>query len=145
MTLLDASALIAGLVGEPARDDVELLLRDRDDPPRVCAANLAEVVDHLARVRTIDLADVLQTTVWLRDGGLEVIPVDAFDSAAAGSFRALYYHRRDRAISLADCAALAACIRYGERIATSDKPLAETARQFKIDVVSLPNSAGVRP
>jgi predicted nucleic acid-binding protein len=85
---------------------------------------LAEVVDNLARVKTIDLTDVLKRTVWQRDGGLEVGPVDAFDGAAAWSFRALYHNRRDRPISLADCAALATCTRYDERIATSDKTLA---------------------
>jgi hypothetical protein len=105
---------------------------------------LAEVVDHLARVKTIDLTDVLKRTVWLRDGGLEVVPVDAFDGAAAWSFRALYHNRRDRPISLADCAALATCTRYdAHRHERQDA--GHTARLFKIDVVALPNSVGERP
>lgn len=145
MTLLDASALVAGLVGEPARDEVETLLRDRDDPPCVCSVNLAEVVDRLARVRTITLLDVLQRTVWLRDGGLQVLSFDALDGSTAGSFRSLHYDRTDRPISLGDCAALASCLRYGQRLATSDRPLAEVARVLNIGVVPLPNSSGERP
>jgi P-type conjugative transfer protein TrbJ len=79
--LLDAFVLVAHLIDEPAADEVAAMLHDRDDPPVVNAVNLAETIDRSSRVGGLELVDVVQRITWLRDGGLEVLAVDAFDGA----------------------------------------------------------------
>ena len=145
MTLLDAYAVIAHAADEPAAGEVDDLLRDRLDRPVISAANVAEVVDRLARVAGLDLGDVLERVLLLRNGGLEVLSVDAFDGAAAGAFRQNLYHRRDRPLSLGDCLALVSALRYGHRLATADPALASAAREIGVDVVPLPDTDGRRP
>lgn len=143
--ILDAYAVIAYLAGEQAADEVEVLLRDRSDPPAISAANAGEVVDRLARVAHIDLGRVLDELHRLRDGGLEILTIDTFDGLCTGALRQRFYDRRTAQLSLADCAALTAAVRYGQRLATADPALAIAARAMSIDVVALPDSTGRRP
>ena len=143
--LLDAFALVAYLVDEPAAEEVAAMLHDRDDPPVVNAVNLAEVIDRTARVGGLELADILRHVTWLRDGGLEVLAVDAFDGAVAGSLRAQFYDRDTRPLSLADCCALASTVRYDQALATADPDLAWAAREMGVAVAPLPDSRGRRP
>ena len=65
MTVLDASAIIAALLDEPARDEVEELLRAGATAPRVSAVNLGEIVDQMVRVRGRKFEDVLDRLMWL--------------------------------------------------------------------------------
>ena len=143
--LLDAYALIAFLAGEPAGDEVEPLLRDRDDTPAITAVNIAEVVDRMARTAGHDPAVVVQQVANLRNGGMEVLAMDAFDGAGAGSFRNRFYDRKHAPLSLADCFVLIAALRYGHTVATSDAVLARTANEIGLTVLGLPDSSGVRP
>src|SRR5438105_1893718 len=96
-------ALVAALTGEPARPDVERLLRDRQDPPRITAVNLAEVVDVLTRIKSFRPGQVLQSLSWLRAGGLDVAVTDDVVGLRAGDLRARHYDRRTAPVSLADC------------------------------------------
>jgi PIN domain nuclease of toxin-antitoxin system len=143
--ILDAYALIAYLAGERAADEVEQLLRGGDDPPAISPVNAGEVVDRLTRVAGHDLNRVLRELLRLRDGGLEILTVDAFDGLCAGALRQRFYDRRHAPLSLADCAALTAAVRHGQRLATADAPLATAARAMSLDVAALPDSSGVRP
>lgn len=142
--ILDAYAVIAYLAGEPAADEVEALLRDRADPCAISALSAGEVVDRLGRVAHIDLSRVLDEFHRLRDGGVEILTVDAFDGLCAGALRQRFYDREAQ-LSLADCATLTAALRHGQRLATADPALATAARTSSIDVVALPDSTGRRP
>ena len=143
--LLDAYALIAFLAGEPAGDEVEPLLRDRDDSPAITAVNVAEVVDRMARTAGHDAAVVMQQLANLRNGGLEVLTMDAFDGAGAGAFRNRFYDRQHVPLSLADCFVLTAALRYGQTVATADPVRARTATEIGLSVLGLPDSSGARP
>jgi PIN domain nuclease of toxin-antitoxin system len=145
VSILDAMALVAALTGEPARDEVERLLRDRADPPRIAAANLAEVADVLVRIKAFASDQVLQAVSWLRAGGLDVTPTDDVIALAAGELHARHYHHRRCPVSLCDCLALATAALLRERLATADPALAVVARTEAIGLVPLPDSSGRRP
>ncbi|MGH7912528.1 MAG: PIN domain-containing protein [Candidatus Dormibacteraceae bacterium] len=110
MTVLDAGALISALAAEPGKDEVERLLRSRQDPPRMAASNLAEVVDVLIRLKALGREEVVETIGWLRAGGLQVVPIGEEVAVEAGLLRSRHYHRQRCPISLGDCTALATAI-----------------------------------
>lgn len=145
MTVLDAQALVAFLVDEPAAGDVEALLRDPANPPRIGAANLAEVVDVLGRVYRRSHDEIGERVDLLVAGGLDIVRVDEGIARVAGRIRAERYHRVDRPVSLADCLALATAAWLDDRLATSDATFARTAREEGRVVVPLPDSAGRLP
>lgn len=145
MTVLDAQAVVALLLGEPAADEVAALVRDTGHPASISAVNVAEVVDVLVRVMGRTHEEVIEKLDWLSAGGLIVMPVDESIGRIAGRIHARRYHRRDRPLSMADCVALATAITHREPIATSDPPLAATAIAEGCDVVPLPDSQGRRP
>lgn len=144
MTVLDASAVIAAMLGEPARDEVEVILRSKDDRPKISAVNIAEVVDGLTRVAGRPLARVEEAIDWLLAGGLVTVPVTEAIGRSAGQLRAAHYHRVERPLSLADCVALATSQSVSDALATTDPALAATARQLGVQVIALPDSRGVR-
>ena len=145
MTVLDAFAVIAALLDEPAKAEVEDLLRAREPVPRLNAVNLAEVVDRLVRVRGLPFEDVLDRLMWLAAGGLEIVDIDLEAGALAGFLRASHYRRRDNDLSIADCHALATALVLEDSLATSDPALAATALDEGVVVLPLPDSNGVRP
>ncbi len=145
MTVLDAHAIIAFLLDEPAKPEVEESLLAGDPVQRLNAVNLAEVIDKLVRVRGIDFDDVLDRLMWLAAGGLEIVDVDLEIGAHAGFLRATHYRRGDNALSTADCHALATALALEDSLATSDPALASTARCEGVTVIALPDSKGVRP
>lgn len=51
MTVLDAHAIVALLTAEPAAAEVETILRNRGARSVTSAANLAEVIDVLVRLK----------------------------------------------------------------------------------------------
>lgn len=76
MSVVDAYAIVAAMVGEPAAAEVEALLRDREDPPLISAIDLAEVIDVSTRILGYPGEQVLERTDWLLAGGLTVVAVD---------------------------------------------------------------------
>jgi uncharacterized protein with PIN domain len=144
VSVLDAQAVIAALVGEPAAGEVEGLLRGSDGPPRVSAANVAEIVDVLVRFRSQEIVPVEERLDWLVAGGLEVIAVDDGIARRAGAVRSRHYHARQRPISLADCLALATAQALDDVLATSDPHLLDTAIAERCRVRALPDSRGVK-
>ncbi len=145
MSVLDAQAIVAVLIGEPAAAEVEALLRDRDDPPRVSAVNLGEVLDVLARHRGLGVEAISEKLNWLVVGGLEVVAVDGRTGLLAGELHARHYDRAKRAVSMADCVALATASLLRERLATSDPALADVARREGCEVIALADARGQRP
>jgi PIN domain nuclease of toxin-antitoxin system len=145
VTVFDASAIIALLVDEPARAEVEPLLKAPGTEPKLSAVNMGEVVDKLVRVRGMVFDDVLERLIWLAAGGLEIADADLEVGAVAGFLRARHYHRREKDVSIADCYALATASVLEEPLATSDQFVADVARYEEIELVALPDSNGRRP
>jgi uncharacterized protein with PIN domain len=145
VTVFDAQAVVAFLVGEPAASEVERRLRDPGDRSLVCAASIAEVVDVTTRLMAVETESVTQRLDWLAAGGLTTLDVDDGIGRRAGELRARHYERRTRPISLGDCLALASAIREREPFASSDPALIATARDEGVDVVPLPDSRGDLP
>ena len=75
-------------------------------------------------------------------GGLRVEPVTERLGFTAGRLRTRHYDRERRAISIANCIALALALDLGDRLATSDAALLETARAEDCRVIALPDSLG---
>jgi predicted nucleic acid-binding protein len=143
MTLLDAYALIALLVEEPAAGEVETILRGGD--ASVVVVNLAEAIDVSQRAHGLAHEDVRAILDPLLGDTIEVVSSDESHAWVAAELRTRHYDRRTSALSLADCLLLAHARADGDRIATPDPPLANAARAEDLEVVGLPDSAGERP
>lgn len=144
MIYLDASALLALLLDEPAAPDVEGILREGD----VCitSVNYAEVIDQAMRVQKKGRAELARAMDPLVTGNvLRIATVSPDMGQHAGELRAQYYDRRTRPISLGDCVLLGAAIVVQGDVATSDQTLADVARAVRLIVRPLPDSQGLRP
>jgi PIN domain nuclease of toxin-antitoxin system len=139
--VLDAYAVIAALVGESARREVEPKLATAS----ICAANLSEVVDVCVRVHGNEDTMVRDRIDWLIAGGLEVVPLDLTLAIAAGALRARRYRKRECEISISDCMAAVLAAARRQPLATSDPHLAKAAWGEGIQVLPLPDSRGRRP
>lgn len=135
MTLLDAYALIAFLVGGPARAEVRGILREGG--VAVASANLAETLDVSQRVHGLSIARAMEVLEPLLEETLAVIALDATTARAAAELRASYYHRSDRPISLAD-AVLLASAKPDWRIATADPDVLAVASSEQLETIALP-------
>ncbi|HEY7446392.1 MAG TPA: PIN domain-containing protein [Vicinamibacterales bacterium] len=139
--VLDAYAVIAALVGERARVEVEPLIAGG----LLSAPNVAEVLDVCVRVHDNDERTVRERLDWLASGGLETPALDTGLAMAAGALRARHYHARRCPISLGDCFALALAKQRQATLATADPDLASVARVEAVEVLGLPDSRGKRP
>jgi len=140
-SVLDAYALVATLVGEPARVLVEPLLATAI----LGAPNLAEVVDVCVRRHGNAIDDVRERVRWLRAGGLVVAAADEALATAAGTLRARRYRARAAEVSLGDCFAAELARARELPLATADPALAQVAWAEGIEVLTLPDSRGRRP
>lgn len=143
MRLLDAPALIAFLRGEPARAELEALLREPG--AAISAVNLAEVVDQLARRGGLAIDQIQAVLSSLVDDALAVLPCRAPEAIRAGALRAKRYHRVNAPLSLGDCVLLATAQCEGASVVSSDRALLRVARAEGIDVLPVRDSAGRRP
>lgn len=134
MTLLDAYALVAFLVGGPAAPQVRALLREGD--ALVATANLAEALDVSQRVYALPVARATEILDPLFEGTLESVPLDLVVARRAARIRADNYHRSIRPISLADAILIASATR-DSRIATADPDVLAVAQAEGIATVAL--------
>jgi predicted nucleic acid-binding protein len=135
VTLLDAYALIAFLVGGPAAPAVRVLLREGDTA--VTTANLVETLDVSQRIHGLPTSRAMDLLDPLLEGPLSTIPLDLALARSAAEMRVSHYHRSTRPISLAD-AVLLASARPGDRIATADPDVLAIAGEEDLDTVELP-------
>jgi predicted nucleic acid-binding protein len=135
VTLLDAYALIAFVVGGPAAAQVRSILREGD--AAVATANLVEVLDVSARLHGVPVPRTLEVLDPLFEGALVAVPLDLGLARRAAGIRALHYHRATRAISLAD-AVLVASAGRGDLVATADPDVLAVARAEDIGTIALP-------
>jgi predicted nucleic acid-binding protein len=140
--MLDASALLSLLLGQPAEAEVSALLRRGSCAiPAPC---LAEVVDKLIRKYRVDPDAVSERLGLLIDETIPVVSIDPRIAWQAGELRAAHYHRKAAPLSLADCIVLATA-GPDDEIASSDATVIATAEKLGIGVVPLPDSKGRHP
>ena len=108
--VLDASALLAFLEGEPGADVVQLVL----DRSALSTANWSEVCQR-AIARHLDVADLRDDVLGL---GLELSPMTALDAENAA---VLWPAKRPAGLSLGDRACLALTERLGAPALTADR------------------------
>jgi PIN domain nuclease of toxin-antitoxin system len=131
--LLDASAMLAHLTGQPRGRAVTALLAQGG--LGMATVNLAETVDVLSR--RVGRERAYDALAPLVDGPVaHVVPLDAARAWRVGELRARHYHRTRRPVSLADCALLA-CAEPDDSIATLDAMLVEMAREERFQIVEL--------
>ncbi len=135
MTLLDAYALIAFLVGGPATQKIRVILREGD--AGVATANLVEVLDVSQRVYGVPTSRTLETLEPLLEGPLTAVRLGLTVARRAADIRARHYHRSSRPISLAD-AVLIGSAEAGDRIATADPDVLAVAEAEAIESIALP-------
>lgn len=136
--LLDANALLAVLVGEPAMDRVLSLIREGNTA--MTGANIAEVFDVGIRRKKLSPQRMTDLVEPLFDGPIACVPVESNLAASAGRLRAKHYHRSKARISLADATLLAAAEQ--DKIATSDSGVLAVAAELGIETIELPPSSG---
>jgi len=135
VTVLDAYALVAYVVGGPAQEQVKTLLRD--GKTAVAAANLVEVFDVAERVHGLPVPRVSDVIEGLFAGSLSVVHLDEHLARKAAELRVAHYHRSRSPLSLADVILLASAQR-DDRIATADPDVLATAATLGIATVELP-------
>lgn len=142
MTLLDASALLSLLLGQPAEAEVHALLRRGNCAiPAPC---IGEVVDKLMRKRRVESATVAERLGPLLEEVISVVETDRRIAWRAGELRAEHYHREESDLSQVDCLLLATAD-AGDEIASSDGSLLGVASRIGIGTIPLPDSSGHRP
>lgn len=140
-TVLDAFALVALSLNEPASDRVATAIQLRD--ARMSTLNLAEAADRLIRVGRRPAADVRSIIGDVVGDMVEAVPLDMASAWHGAELRARHYHRRTAPLSLADCVALALTLTTpGGVLATADPPLLRAAEGEGVGVLALPDSAG---
>lgn len=140
MPILDAYAVLALLRDEPAAEEVAQLIVS-DEPAKLTCVGVAEVVDRLIRLSEIEedeaVLDLAQ--LGLSDPG----PLDATTALKAGLLRARHYHRKNCAVSLADCIAAETARLKDQALVTSDPHLLDMCTSEGIAVHVLPDSSGI--
>jgi PIN domain nuclease of toxin-antitoxin system len=137
--VLDAYAVLALLKGEPAADEVAQLLA-RDEQAALTVLGVAEVVDHLVRLVGADEDDAVLDVAQL--GLAAPLPLDAGLALRSGLLRSRHYHRKNRAVSLADCVAAETARPAGSLLATADSHLLDMCREEGVAVVPLRDTNG---
>jgi PIN domain nuclease of toxin-antitoxin system len=135
VTLLDAYALIAYVIGGPAQEKVKSILREGNTA--VATANLVEIYDVAERVRGLPVPRASEVIEGLFAGSLSVVQLDEHLARRAAELRIEHYHGSRSPLSLADVILIASA-RPGDRIATADPDVLTTAETLGIETVVLP-------
>ena len=123
IAVLDASALLALILGEPGGERVAGILKDC----AMATINVGEVVGHFARLDApdADIRAMLDPLPFLR------VVVDAELAFAAGS---LLRTTSQAGLSLADRTCLALARRLGVRAVTADRPWQRIQSAVGVDI-----------
>lgn len=139
MIVLDSFAVLALLKDEPAASQVQQLV-ESDEDATLTALGIAEVLDHLVRLVGADEEDAVLDLAQL--GLASPPPVEAQVALQAGLLRARHYHRKSRAVSLADCVAAETARSRDSKLASADPQLLDMCRDEGIAVLPLADSNG---
>jgi PIN domain nuclease of toxin-antitoxin system len=138
-TVVDAYALIALTLDEPAAAEVIRILREGD--AAVTSVNYGEALDRLIRAQRMPEARVRAALEPLLDDALARIEVGFGLVSQAVRLRAAHYHRERSPLSLADCICLAAVGPTGA-VATADPAMLAAAKSEGITTVPLASRNG---
>ena len=126
MIVLDSFAVLALFRDEPAAPLVQHLVESEEDVA-LTALGVSEVLDHLVRIlgaeedeAVLDLAQLSLTPP---------ISVDLGVATQAGLLRARHYHRKSRAVSLADCVAAVSTQVTSAQLASADPHLLDMCQE----------------
>jgi len=136
MIVLDSYAVLALLNGEPAAIQVQHLVED-EKYALLTSLGVAEVFDHLVRLAYAEEDEAVLDLAQL--GLMTPAAVEADLGARAGLLRGRHYHRKNRAVSLADCVAAETSRQLGCRLASADPHLLDMCRDERIAVIPLPD------
>ena len=142
MTVLDAYALVAFLLDEPAAKEVERLIRR--GTTAIPVVNFAEALDVTQRVHGVPATDLRTVVQPLLGAPVRVLPHGESSAWRAADIRLRYYDRRTSPLSLADCLLLAS-VEPPDELATADPAIAAVARAEGTRLLPLPDSAGSLP
>lgn len=117
-------------------DEIVAAIGDAD--ASVSTVTLAEAADVLERVHGWPSGLVAEAITGVVGVAVAFVPPTPEIAARAGSLRAKHYRRRANDLSLGDCFVLATAS-PGERVVTSDRALARTARSEGIEVTLVPS------
>lgn len=138
IAVLDAYALIALTLDEPAAEEVARLLTTGD--VAVTSLNYGEVLDQLVRARRVPEPRVRAVLEPLLDAPLARVDVGFGLVGRAVRLRAAHYHRERSRLSLADCVCLAAADGASGAVATADGAMLAAAESEGIATVALASS-----
>jgi predicted nucleic acid-binding protein len=139
MIVLDSFAVLALLRDEPAAAQVQQLVEEEQEVA-LTVLGVAEVIDCLVRLME---ADGDEAVLDLAQLGLAFpVPVEAPVALQAGLLRARHYHRKNRAVSMADCIAAETARQHDCELATADPQLLDLCQEEGIAIIVLPDSAG---
>jgi predicted nucleic acid-binding protein len=137
--VLDSFAVLALLKDEPAAALVQQLVESEQEVA-LTALGVTEVIDHLVRLAGAEAEEAVLDLAQL--GLASPSPVEAGVALQAGLLRARHYHRKNRAVSLADCVAAETARSTDSQLASADPHLLDLCREEGIAVVALPDSVG---
>ena len=123
--VLDASALIAALLGEPGEEKVRAAVAAG---AALSTVNLSEVVSHFAR-RGHGRDAILDLLAPLP------IEIVSFDSALAATAGLLVNETRSAGLSLGDRACLALAQHRAAQVMTADRAWSKLGRTLGLDIV----------
>ena len=123
LAVVDASAVIALILGEPGAESVETIIADC----AITTVNLAEVVGYLARNGAAETA-IREMVDALR---METVPLDRELAYAVG---VLLPATRVAGLSLGDRACLSLAHRRGVKAITTDRSWLRVARTVGVEV-----------
>jgi predicted nucleic acid-binding protein len=138
--VLDSYAVLALLKDEPAANQVGRLLASED--ASLTVLGVAEVLDHLIRLVGADEDEAVLDLAQL--GLLPPSPVDGPLAIRSGLLRARHYHRKHRAVSLADCVAAEMARVIDGPLASADPHLLDVCQDEGIQLIALPDTSGQR-
>jgi PIN domain nuclease of toxin-antitoxin system len=138
--VLDSYAVLALLKDEPAANQVGRLLASED--ASLTVLGVAEVLDHLIRLVGADEDEAVLDLAQLRLRPPS--PVDAALAIRSGLLRARHYHRKHRALSLADCVAAETARAIGAPLASADPHLLDVCQDEGIQLIALADTSGQR-
>ena len=121
--VMDASAMLAMLHGEPGADAVAMILATTV----VSAVNWAEVVQK-ARAHGVDVEGLQEELTHL---GVEFVPFTTAEAEVAADL----WHRGLRSLSLADRACLATAIVRGLPVVTADRAWSDLPTDVTVKIV----------
>jgi predicted nucleic acid-binding protein len=134
VTLLDAYALVAFLIGGPSSATVRGLLREGDTA--VTTANLAETLDVAERRYAIPVLRSMEFLDPLLDGPLTTLALDVRIAVRAATIRSQHYDRAKRDLSIGD-SILIASAGPADRIVTADAAVLAVAGRLQLATVAL--------